>query len=146
MKGCLTSQYHKSQWNDLKVVSLKVNELWASVPKAAKLRNKTFYQMVFEDIEKNGLHFPLLVVDARRGDLVRQKKKYGNKICELPFDQRFDDLNARQYTVWGGSNRWHVANELKYEYVDCVIIPNADFDKARNLQGLHRKPYKGKLY
>jgi len=146
MNNVLECNFHGLEWNGYKVVPLRVDELWASVPRADKHRGKDFYKRVEEDVAKNGLHFPLLVVDAKRGDLVKQKKRYTNKICELPFDPKLDDLNVRQYTVWGGSNRWHVAKNLGYEYVDCVIIPNADFDKSRRMQALHRAPYKKQFY
>jgi len=142
----LKSRYHNSQWNNIKVISLRVSDLWASVPLAKQHRGKEFYEPIKEDIRKNGLHFPLIVVDATRNDILKQKKKYGDKLCKLPFDKDKDDLTVRQYTVWGGSNRWNIANDLGYEYVDCVIVVNADFDRARGMQGLHRKPYKGKYY
>ena len=142
----LKSRYHNSQWNNIKVISLRVSDLWALVPLAKQHRGKEFYEPIKEDIRKNGLHFPLIVVDATRNDILKQKKKYGDKLCKLPFDKDKDDLTVRQYTVWGGSNRWNIANNLGYEYVDCVIVVNADFDRARGMQGLHRKPYKGKYY
>tara|TARA_B110000858_G_scaffold197561_1_gene259635 strand:- start:958 stop:1395 length:438 start_codon:yes stop_codon:yes gene_type:complete len=142
----LKSRYHNLEWNDIKVIELRVSDLWASVPVAKTLRNRDFYEPIKQDIKENGLHFPLIVVDATRNDLVMQKKKYKDSLCELPFDKDKDDLTVRQYTVWGGSNRWHIANELGYEHVDCIIIRNADFDSARRMQKLHRKPYQGKYY
>ena len=142
----LKSRYHNLQWNEMAVVSLRVSDLWASVPIAEKHRGREFYEPIKEDIRKNGLHFPLIVVDATRNDLVKEKRKYKDKLCKLPFDKDKDDLTIRQYTVWGGSNRWNIANDLGYEHVDCVIVHNADFEGARRMQGLHRKPYKGKYY
>ena len=142
----LKSRYHNSEWNRIKVVSLRVDDLWASVSIAKEYKGKEFYEPIKEDIRKNGLHFPLIVVDATRNDLVKEKRKYGDKLCKLPFDEDKDDLTVRQYTVWGGSNRWNIANDLGCEYVDCVIVHNADFEKARKMQALHRKPYQGKYY
>lgn len=142
----LKSKYHGLVWNGMKVVSLKVSDLWASVPIAKTHRNKEFYEPIKKDIQENGLHFPLLVVDATRAQLVEQKNKYPKQLCELPFDKDKDFLTVRQYTVWGGSNRWNIAKELGYKKVDCVIIPDGDFRRARNLQALHRKPYEGKYY
>ena len=142
----LKSRYHNSQWNNIKVISLRVSDLWASVPLAKQHRGKEFYEPIKEDIRKNGLNFPLIVVDATRNDILKQKRKYKDKLCPLPFDKDKDDLNVRQYTVWGGSNRWNIANELKYDFVDCVIVENADFDKARSMQALHRRPYGGIYY
>ena len=145
-ENILKCKFHEGEWNKYKVVSIKVSELWASCPKAVHHRGKPFYQKILEDIKAYGLHFPLIVVDAKRTDLVKQKQRYGGKIRNLPFDAMNCDMNAKQFTVWGGSNRWFVADEIGYEYVDCIIVPNADFDKARSMQCLHRQPYNGKLY
>jgi|TARA_R110002153_G_scaffold2331_2_gene11398 hypothetical protein len=142
----LKSRYNGSEWNNIEVIQLKVSELWASVPAVKVHRGREFYEPIKEDIRKNGLHFPLIVVDATRNDLVAQKKKHKDNLCKLPFDQYKDDLTVRQYTVWGGSNRWNIANELGYKYVDCVIVHNGDFEAARVMQSLHRKPYQGKYY
>jgi hypothetical protein len=142
----LKSKFNNSKWNDMKVVSLKVSDLWASVPIAKQHRGKEFYEPIKQDIRENGLQFPLIVVDATRNNILKQKDKYGDKMCPLPFDKDKDDLTVRQYTVWGGSNRWNIANDLGYEYVDCVIVNNADFDRARRMQCLHREPYQGKYY
>jgi len=142
----LKSKFNGSQWNRIDVIPLKVSDLWASVPLAKQHRGKEFYEPIKEDIRKNGLNFPLIVVDATRNDILKQKRKYKDKLCPLPFDKDKDDLNVRQYTVWGGSNRWNIANELKYDFVDCVIDENADFDKARSMQALHRRPYGGIYY
>lgn len=142
----LKSKFNNSEWNGIKVVSLKVSDLWASVPLAKQHRGKEFYEPIKEDIKKNGLNFPLIVVDATRNNILDQKKKYKDRLCPLPFDKDKDDLTVRQYTVWGGSNRWNIANELKYDFVDCIIVENANFDKARGMQCLHREPYGGIYY
>lgn len=145
-KLLLKSRFHGDYWNSMEVVSLQVSALWASVPIAPKVKGRDFYGPIMKDIQENGLHFPLIVVDATRAQVLQQKKKYKNKLCDLPFDPKEGDLTKRQYVVWGGSNRWNIANELGYEYVDCVIVPNGEFDKARSMQKLHRKPYQGKYY
>jgi len=145
-KKVLKCEFHGDKWNDYIVVSLRVDTLWASVPRAINHRGRPFYENVKKDIEENGLKFPLIVVDAKRKHLIEQKNRYGNKVCELPFDRLRDDLEVRQYTVWGGSNRWWVAKELGYEAVDCIVVPNADFNKARGMQAMHRAPFKGTLY
>ena len=142
----LKSKFNNSEWNDIKVVSLKVSDLWASVPVAKQYKGRDFYEPIKQDIRENGLQFPLIVVDATRRDVLKQKQISNNKLCALPFDENKDDLNVRQYTVWGGSNRWYAADELGFKYVDCIIVPNADFNKARSMQALHRAPYRGQLY
>lgn len=145
-ESILKCKFHGTAWNGYKVTHLEVSELWASVKKAEMLRGKSFFATVKEDIRKNGLHFPLIIVDTPRHNLIEQKSRYGDKIEPLPFDPKRDDLNVRQYTVWGGSNRWWVAHELGFKYVDCIIVPKADFNKARSMQAMHRAPYRGQLY
>lgn len=137
----LYSKYHDSEWNSMKVVSLRISELWASVPKADVHKGKEFYKPVLKDIEKNGLHFPLLIVEATYTQLEEQKKKYKDKMMELPSDS-----GKMIKVVWGGSNRVRIAEELGYTHIDCVVYKDGLFDKARRDQRLHRQPYKGKYY
>jgi hypothetical protein len=139
----LKSQYHNDKWNGYEVVQLPIKDLFQSVPAAAKVRGKEFYKPLKEDIAKNGLRFPIMVVHSTRGELIKQKERYKDKMCELPF-WLTDDKFIKLYTVWGGSNRLSIARELGYDTIDCVVIE--DFNKARNMQALHRKPYQGKYY
>lgn len=144
--GILKSKFHGSYWDEMKVVSLLISDLWPSVEKAEVHNGIRFYESVKKDIEENGLNFPLLVVDANRKQVIEQKKKYGNRVRDLPFPVNTDDLDARQYVVWGGSNRFEAAQELGFTYVDCVVFPNGDFKAAHGKQKLHRAPYQGKFY
>ena len=141
----LKSKYHNSKWDNMNVVVLPINKLWPSVPKAEKYRNHDFYGPVMEDIKKNGLNFPLLIVDATREQIVAQKKIHKNNICDLPFSLN-DDLTIRQYVIWGGSNRVRIAEELGYTHIDCVVFPNGDFAKSLQKQRLHRQPYQRQFY
>lgn len=134
------------EWDGMKVIPLKIDELWASVPKAEKHRGKAFYEPVMKDIEANGLHFPLLIVEATHAQLIKEKRKYKNKMLELPFDEKTTDLDKKIYVVWGGSNRVRAASELGYDHIDCVIFGDGKFDLAKSKQRLHRKPYMGKFY
>ena len=129
----------------MNVVVLPIKDLWPSVPKAIKYKNKEFYGPVMEDIKRNGLNFPLLIVDATRKQLTEQKNKHKDNMCELPFSED-DDLNVRQYVVWGGSNRVRIAEELGYSHIDCVVFPNGDFDTSRTKQRLHRTLYQKQFY
>jgi len=142
----LQCRFHGSTWDGIEVVQIAISDLWPSVYKAEVNRGIRFYDSVKQDIKENGLHFPLLVVDATRKQVIEQKEKYGERVRELPFSEETSDLDARQYVVWGGSNRYEVAKELGYTHVDCVVFPNGDFEKARKRQCVHREPYQGKLY
>ena len=142
----LKSKFNGGKWDDIEVVPLAIDNLWASVPKADKLRNRPFYKPVMEDIKANGLHFPLLIVEATRRQVREQKDKYKRKMCELPFDGLKDDLNEKMYVVWGGSNRVRAAEELGFTHIDCVIFRDGQFQEAMSRQKLHRRPYQKKFY
>lgn len=142
----LKSKYHSLKWDNYDVVPMPISQLWASVPKAEKLRGKNFYEPVRDDIAKNGLRFPLIVVEATHAQLIKEKKRYKDRMLDLPFDPENTDLEERIYVIWGGSNRVRVASELGYDHVDCVIFPNGKFDLAKTKQSLHRKPFQKKFY
>lgn len=113
-----------------------VNELWASVPKAESHLGKEFYGPVKDDIAKNGLYNPLLIVKCTKAELKGQKAKYGHLINELPFWMADDKEDEKLLVVWGGSNRLYAARELGYTHVDCAIVPT--FQEAMALQKCHR--------
>jgi hypothetical protein len=140
----LKSKY--DEWDGMKVVPLKIDNLWASVPKAEVHRGKQFYGPVMKDIEANGLHFPLLIVEATHAQLIKEKRRYKDKMLDLPFDEKNTNLDEKIYVVWGGSNRVRAAAELGFDYIDCVIFTNGRFDLAKSKQKLHRKPYMRKFY
>ena len=145
MKKILKSLYH-AQGNivingeKFEVKPLPVNECWPSVPRADIHRNIPFYGPVKESIKKEGMRFPIMVYHSTRLELIEQKKKWGDRIEPLPFYVT-DTANHHKklYVVWGGSNRWHVANELGYTHIDCAIMPS--YDKAYGLQKNFRIPY-----
>jgi hypothetical protein len=128
-----------SVWNQRPVVTLPINDLWASVPIAYKLRGKDFFKCLKEDIEQKGMHFPLLVVEATFSQLQAQKKKYKQSILELPTGYQ---PNQKIYVIWGGSNRVAAAKELGYTHIDCVLYPDGAFDAAWRDQGIQRDPFK----
>lgn len=137
----LKSKYHEGRWDNMEVVAVPINKLWASVPIAEVHGGKQFYKPLVKDIEANGLTFPLLVVRATEQQLLEQKKKYKDKILELPTL-----TEDTQLVVWGGSNRIRAAEELGYTHIDCVIFEDGDFITAHKKQALHRAPYKNILY
>ncbi|MBN2703882.1 MAG: tetratricopeptide repeat protein [Pontiellaceae bacterium] len=143
-KKILKSQFSGKKWNDYRVISLPIKDLWASVPKAETHKGKPFYSRLAEDIAQNGLHYPLLVVHATRRELIERMKTCEDTFCELPFDESKGNLNVRLYVIWGGSNRVRVAEELGFTHVDCVVVES--FNRAVELQRTHRKPYTEKYY
>ena len=160
----LKSKYHTQGWIKLRDIKYKikqhpVDEIWASVPQADKHMGRPFYGPVMEDIKKNGLHFPLLVVKATRAQVVEQKNIWKDKLVELPFPHKQGLMNDEktpkwwidnpennriiQLVCWGGSQRLRVARELGYTHIDCAMIPK--FTIAHKLQKVLRGPY-GHLY
>lgn len=130
----LKSKFHNKEWNNKKVISLPLSQLWPSVPRADELKGKPFYSRIKADIEQNGLHFPLIVVQADYDKVLQQKKKFNKGMSQPPSKT---DYNG--YTVWGGSNRFRIAEECCYDAVDIVIYDS--FEQARKDQKLHRQPF-----
>ena len=114
---------------------LDVNKVWASVPKAERHQGKDFYKPILEDIRKNGMMNPILVVRATKDELKGQKAKWGKNLCELPF-WFGDEKEGMIDVVWGGSNRLYIARELGYTHIEAAMIPT--FAEARLLQKCHR--------
>jgi|TARA_R110000851_G_scaffold12674_10_gene43822 hypothetical protein len=132
-------------WNKYPVKVLPIRDIFISVPKTETLRGKPFYKLLLEDIERDGLHFPLLVSDPTRTDLRQRKKQYKKRMCDLPeWNDGLDENEIRHLTVWGGSQRIRVAADLGYTHIDCAIIPT--LDEARTLQGKMRAPFTQRYY
>lgn len=130
----LLSAFTGKEWNGRKVESFPLSLVWPSVPRADKLKGKPFYSTVKDDISQNGLKFPIIVVKCTYEELLEQKKKFNKSMRQPPSRDTFFG-----YVVWGGSNRYRIAEELGYNHIDCVIYDN--FDEARKDQALHREPY-----
>jgi hypothetical protein len=132
-------------WNKYPVKVFPIRDIFISVPKTETLRGKPFYKFLLEDIERDGLHFPLLVSNPTRTELRKKKKQYNNKMCDVPeWTDGLDENMQRQWTVWGGSQRIRVAIDLGYTHIDCAIIPT--LDEARTLQGKMRAPFQKRYY
>jgi bisphosphoglycerate-dependent phosphoglycerate mutase len=132
--------------NKYEIKSLPIKDLWASVPIAKVHLGIEFFEPIKKDIAQNGMKFPILVVTATRRELLIQKHIWKEKIKELPFKQtnNWQDLNKRQYVVWGGSNRIEAVRQLGYTHIDCAMM--LGFVHARAHQRVHRQPYLGKYY
>jgi len=132
-------------WNKYPVQVLPIRDIYISCPKTETLRGKPFYKLLLEDIERDGLHFPLLVSNPTRTELRKKKKQYKNRMDPLPeWNDGLDENMQRQWTVWGGSQRIRVAIDLGYTHIDCAIIPT--LDEARTLQGKMRAPFQKRYY
>ena len=126
-----------SEWEGYKVISLPIDNIFQSVPTAEIVNGKPFYQTIKDDIQTNGLHFPIMVVSVRYWQLLERYSLHRDTM--LPPPSGFTN-NELIHVVWGGSNRLAAARSLGYSHIDCVIMPN--FDEAWSKQSLHRLPYK----
>ena len=127
-----------------KIEQLPIKDIWASVPKADFHRGKPFYPEVMEDIKKNGLVYPIMVLKSNYGQVIEQKKKWGGKLCDLPFDPETKELTTPQLVCWGGSQRLRIAEELGYTHIDCAIMKS--YNQAHKAQKMFRAPYEQRWY
>jgi hypothetical protein len=138
----LLCQYPE-EWNGYKVLLLPVDDIFQSVDSIEELRGLPFKQTLADDILKNGMRFPILVVHTSYDDLKEAKRIYRKKMRELPSDKFWvKDGNAndiRIWSVWGGSQRLTLAREHGFTHIHCAVIPSIEI--ARSLQKLMRKPY-----
>ena len=132
-------------WKKYPVRVLPIKDIFISCPKTDVLRGKPFYKLLLDDIERDGLHFPILVSDPTRTELRKKKKQYKKRMEPLPeWNDGLNEDMQRQWTVWGGSQRIRVAMDLGYTHIDCAIIPS--LDEARTLQGKMRAPFTQRYY
>lgn len=132
-------------WNKYPVRVLPIDEIYISCPKTESLRGRPFFKNLKEDIERDGMHFPLLVSDPTKKELMEKKIKYKRRMTDLPqWEDLGDEDTYKQWTVWGGSQRIRAAIDLGYTHIDCAIIPS--LEEARTLQGKMRAPYMKRYY
>ncbi len=150
----LKSQYHvqgyiyigesKKLKGKHKIEQLPIKDIWASVPKCVTHRGKPFYAPVMEDIKKNGLVYPIMVIKSNYGEVLEQKRIWKRKLCDLPFDPDTKELTTPQLVCWGGSQRLRIAEELGYTHIDCAIMKS--YKQAHKMQKCFRAPYEQRWY
>jgi hypothetical protein len=138
---------YKEHWKHYPIIELPVAEIWQSVPSVNVLPGvqKPFKQNLLRDINRDGMHFPIMVVNSSHKDLLEVKKAWGDKLNVLPFWH--NDLNPQskyQWGVWGGSQRLDVAKHLGYTHIDCAAMPS--ITKAISHQKDMRKPFMQRYY
>lgn len=135
-------------WNHFPICELDVDSIWQSMPSIDVLPGRNtlpFKATLIEDIKRDGLHFPIMVVNSTYAQLMEAKTKWGDKICELPFWHNEVRAEVKyQWSVWGGSQRLDAAKKLGYTHIDCAIIPS--IAQAVKLQKEMRKPFLERYY
>ena len=84
MKKTLKCEYTKELWG-YPIKELAISEIWASAPKVDSLAYKPFKKNLTEDIKRDGMHFPIMVVNTTGRQLIKAKKHWEDKINDLPF-------------------------------------------------------------
>ena len=150
----LKSKYHEQGYIILgatpklagkhKIEQHPIDDIWASVPKCDFHRGKAFYGPVMEDIKKNGLVYPIMIIKSNYKEVLQQKKIWGSKLCDLPFDPETKELTKPQLVCWGGSQRLRIAKELGYTHIDCAIMKS--YKQAHKSQKFFRAPYEDRWY
>lgn len=138
-KRVLESQI-TDNWRGYPLITLRVDEIWQSVPTVDVHRGKPFKRRLKEDILENGMKNPIMVVHTTHKDLKELKNRYGKKILELP-ENKSDSAGTKIWSVWGGSQRLSFAREEGYTHIHCTIIP--DVQQAINLQKEMRRDFPG---
>ena len=145
-KKTLKCKFEK-HWNHFPIKELKISDIWQSLPSIKFLPtiNKPFKENLINDIQKDGMYFPIMVVRSSHKELLEAKEKWRNKINTLPFWHNDRNPQSKyQYGVWGGSQRLDVAKILGYTHIDSAILPS--IAKAINLQKEMRKPFEKRYY
>ncbi len=146
MAKTLKCKFEK-HWNHFDIKELKIDAIWPSLSPLDTLPtiNKPFKKNLINDIQKDGMYFPIMVVRSSHKELLEAKEKWRNKINTLPFWHNDRNPQSKyQYGVWGGSQRLHVAKILGYTHIDAAILPS--IAKAINLQKEMRKPFESRYY
>jgi len=145
MENKVLKSEFSEDWNGYEVIELPIDDIWTSVPIAETVCGKPFYSKVRDDIAREGMHFPIIVVKTTYLKLERAKEKWGKRINDLPFWH--NELGKHKkvlWSVWGGSNRLEIARELGYTRIDCAVVPT--IAKAVSLQKHMRKPFEDRYY
>lgn len=137
----------QNHWNHFEIIELAIEDIWQSVPSVSNLPGvkKPFKQNLVNDIKRDGMYFPIMVVKSSHKELLEAKTKWGEKINVLPFWHNDRNPQSKyQWGVWGGSQRLDVAKILGYTHIDCAVIPS--ISKAISLQKHMRKPFQKRYY
>jgi len=146
-KKTLKCKFEK-HWNHFPIKVLPIEDIWQSVPSVDVLTThpgKPFKKNLINDIKRDGMYFPIMVVRSSHKTLLEAKQKWGDKLNTLPFWH--NDRNPQSkymWSVWGGSQRLDVAKILGYTHIDCTIIPT--IGRAISLQKHMRKPFEKRYY
>ena len=150
----------KKQWKgfEIKEFDVSPNKLYASTKQVnfdtSLIGNKNykipFRKRLAEDIKKNGMKNPIIVVKLTYKKLISlyyEKELINGPIplesmAPLPFWHNERNPQSKwMWTVWGGSQRLWLARELGYTHIHGAIVPS--IERSVYLQYLQGAPYTG---
>jgi len=145
MKKTLKCEYTKKLWDKYPIKELQISEIWATAPKVETLAYKPFKNNLTEDIKRDGMHFPIMVVNTTGRELIKAKEKWKDQITDLPFWHNDHEAVYKNFwSCWGGSQRLDVAERLGYTHIDCAILPS--IAEAIENQKRMRQPFMQRYY
>jgi hypothetical protein len=128
-KGTLNCIY--DVWNGYGVEDIWIEDLWPIFPAEELDEGKPFFGPLKEDIEKNGMNNPIVIVPITKDLTDRWEGRMGMWLYRNPIDWEGKDT---QLAVFTGNNRYQVAIDLGYERIDSIILKVDDLVAASRLQ------------
>lgn len=136
-----------NHWKHYPIEVLPIDSIWQSVPPVDFLPadNRPFKKNLVNDIRRDGMHFPIMVVKTSHKQLLEAKDMWRDKINILPFWHNDRNPQSKyQWSVWGGSQRIDAAKILGYTHIDCAVLPS--IAKAITHQKEMRTPFRKRYY
>lgn len=106
------------EWEGFPIKCLSLDSLYVVTPSKPELHGKPFHAKLKEDIQKDGLYFPFIGVEVTYEDLVAFKKRYKQKMNDIP-----EPFEGTMVSIWGGCQRYVVIKSLEYTHVDVALLP-----------------------
>jgi hypothetical protein len=83
------------------------------------------------DIKENGMKNPIVVIPISKELTSRWQGNFAMWLYRHPIDWNEEGV---QLAVFTGNNRYHVAEQLGYTSIDCIILEQDDLVSASRLQ------------
>ena len=135
-EGKLYSKY--SIWNDREVIQIELYDLWTFFPLVEKTKNEKngvigedFFEPLKKDIKENGMINPLVIIPITKELTDRWEGNFAMWLYRHPIDWESKDT---QMAVFTGNNRYHVAEQLGYRSIDCIVLEQNDIVSAARIQ------------
>ena len=83
----------KDHWNHFDIIELAIDDIWQSVPSVDSLPGSAipFKKNLISDIQKNGMHFPIMVVHTSHEKLLEANQEFQEALFkqnQLKRDQK----------------------------------------------------------